>query len=80
MEGWRREGGKLVRLPEMNGFVSPRLGIRFELTLGHLTVFAPDGRPFRSPAEVIAERDETAERSARLAAKLRALGVDPDAA
>ena len=46
---------------------------------------APDGRPFRSPAEVIAERDETArlaaeerERSARLAAKLRALGVDPD--
>jgi Uma2 family endonuclease len=93
VEGWRRENGKFVSVPEMNGFVSPRLGIRFELHLGRLTVFGPDGRPFRSPTEIMAERDEAERaaaeaerreaeataRAARLAAKLRELGGDPDA-
>jgi Uma2 family endonuclease len=78
VDGWRREGGKLVRVPEMNGYVSPRLGIRFEFNLGNLTVTGPDGRAFRSPAEVIAERDEAERQAERLAAKLRELGVDPE--
>jgi Uma2 family endonuclease len=92
VDGWRREGAKLVRVPEMNNFESPRLGIRFEMNLGHLTVTGPDGRPFRSPADVIAERDaaerqaeeerlkadEERLKAAKLAAKLRELGVDPD--
>ena len=86
VEGWRLEAGKFVAVPEMNGFVSPRLGIRFGLHLGVLTVFGPDGRPFRSPCEVMAERDEAeraaaeaTERAARLTEKLRKLGIDPDA-
>jgi Uma2 family endonuclease len=85
-EGWRREGGKLVRIPDLTRWVSPRLGIRFALNTGELTVFGPGGQPFRSPAELAAERDaaeraaaEAKERAAKLAAKLRELGIDPDA-
>jgi len=91
-EGWKRDGAKLVRIPEMNGHVSPRLGLRFVLDAGELTVFGPDNRPFRSPAEMAAELDaerqraaaeaarvvQEQERAAKLAAKLRELGVDPD--
>jgi len=77
-EGWTRAGGKFVRVPEVNGFVSPRLGVRFALDQGELTLFGPDGRLFRSPAEIAAERDAAERRAAKLAAKLRELGVDPD--
>ncbi|HYH63607.1 MAG TPA: Uma2 family endonuclease [Urbifossiella sp.] len=93
VDGWRREGDRLVRLPELHGFVSPRLGIRFEVVGGDVKVYGPDGRPFLAPAEIAAERaaaeraaeeerqraTEERDRAARLAAKLRELGVDPDA-
>lgn len=72
VEGWRRAGGGLVRIDPVPGFVSPRLGWRFELAAGELTVVGPDGRPLERPDESIA-------RAERLAAKLRELGVDPDA-
>jgi Uma2 family endonuclease len=113
-EGYRREGDKLARIEEMNGYFSPRLGIRFTLSRGQLAVFASDGRLMRTTAEMMAERDaaelrareqqeladverkradaerkraeaeqqraETEQqRAAKLAAKLRELGVDPDA-
>jgi Uma2 family endonuclease len=63
-EGWKREGGTLVRIAEMNGHISPRLGLRFVLVEGELTVFDPHRRPLRSPTEIAAER-ELAERQAR---------------
>ncbi len=78
-EGWQRDGEKLARVPEMNGYVSPRTGLRFVLDKGDLTVFGRDGYPLRSPTEVAAERDAQQERATKLAAKLRELGVDPDA-
>ena len=78
-EGWVRAGGRLAPVPEMNGHVSPRLGFRFVLERGELTVFGPDGRQLRTPAEIAAERDAAEARAAKLATKLRELGVDPDA-
>jgi Uma2 family endonuclease len=91
--GWRREAGKLVPVEQMNGYVSPRLGWRFVLDKGELTVFGPDGRQLRTPVEIAAERDAAEkraeverkraeaerQRAERLAAKLRELGIDPDA-
>jgi Uma2 family endonuclease len=62
-DGWRRDGGKLARIPEMNGHVSPRLGIRFVLNRGELAVFGRDGRQLRTPAEVAAERDAAVRRA-----------------
>jgi Uma2 family endonuclease len=111
VEGWRRDGAALARIDEMNGHVSPRLGWRFELLAGELTVLDPHGRPLRRPDEIAAgltaerdaaaaerdaaaaerdaaraeaarladERDAERERAARLAARLRELGIDPDA-
>jgi Uma2 family endonuclease len=91
-EGWLRQGDKLVRIPDMNGHVSQRLGIRFQVEEGELMVFHREGQPFRTPAEMVAEVEaqraraaeeaaratEEKERADKLAARLRELGVDPD--
>ena len=42
----------------MSGWVSPRLGIRFELG-EDLTIVGPDGRPFVSFVEISRQRDES---------------------
>ena len=80
LEGWVRGDGGLAAVAEMNGHVSPRLGFRFALVKGQVTVFGPDGRRLRRPDEIAQERDAERERADRLAAKLRELGIDPDAA
>ncbi len=41
-----RRGSVLKRVQPADGFVSPRLGIRFVLTKPEMTVYGPDGRPF----------------------------------
>jgi Uma2 family endonuclease len=41
-----RSGEVLLRVRGINGFVSPRLGIRFDLSGPELAVFLPDGQPF----------------------------------
>jgi Uma2 family endonuclease len=93
LEGWIRRADKFAEIEEMNGHVSPRLGFRFSLVKGKLAVLGPDGRELRRPDEIAkeltdtqarasqltAERDAERERAERLAAKLRALGLDPDA-
>lgn len=72
---WLRSGKKFKAVKDVDGFVSPRLGVRFELPAGGpLRVIRPDGRPFLTYEQMITE----AERAHKLAAKLRELGVDPD--
>jgi Uma2 family endonuclease len=115
VEGWVRQDGKFIPIPDISKWVSPRLGIRFEIRTGKLKVLRPDGTKFltyveldqqfktaghraeaeaqRAEAEAQraneearraneeARRAESAEeRAARLAEKLRELGLDPDAA
>jgi Uma2 family endonuclease len=48
LSGWRRIDGKLVEIPVMHGWVSPRLGIRFDWQEGVLKLFGPDDQPFVS--------------------------------
>jgi len=83
-EGWRREGEAFVSVG-MNGFISPRLGIRFESAGGYVAVYHPNGERFLTHLEraVLAEQEHTRAdqeqaKAARLAARLRELGVDPD--
>jgi Uma2 family endonuclease len=99
LTGWQRSGEKFVEIPRMDGWVSPRLGIRFDLSGPELRIFGADGRPFASYLEVIAQRDqeqrekelaqqqaaqarqqaeEAVQRAERLAAQLRALGIEPE--
>ncbi|MGB0563952.1 MAG: Uma2 family endonuclease [Spirulinaceae cyanobacterium] len=84
--GWRRSGTTLQSIPNINGWVSPRLGIRFVTQLGEpLQIFTPDDQPFltfvelgKSRQQAEQERDQQRQRADQLAAKLRELGVDPD--
>lgn len=70
----------------MEGWVSPRLGIRFSLSLeGQLNLFRPDGQPFETYEQIAGRasraevRAEVAEQEIeRLKAQLRALGYSPD--
>jgi Uma2 family endonuclease len=58
LTGWRRVGERLEEIPEMNGWVSPRLGIRFDLSSGELQIFGRDGRRFLSYQELAAQREQ----------------------
>lgn len=93
LNGWQRQKGQLTAIEPMTGWVSPRLGIRFEVTPDDgLTIYDPDGQPFLTYVELAVDRDqaqrralqerqraEQAEyRAQQLAAKLRAMGIDPD--
>lgn len=78
LSGWIRAEGGLEEVPEMHGWVSPRLGVRFELDAGGLHLYRPDGQPFKRYVELARELDAERERAERLAARLRELGVEPD--
>lgn len=43
LKGWLRSPEKLEPIESMLGWVSPRLGIRFEIVEGELQVFHPNG-------------------------------------
>ncbi|MFO0825604.1 MAG: Uma2 family endonuclease [Gemmataceae bacterium] len=80
------------QLPNMDGYISPRLGMKFGFRPLDLLVFRPDGSRFLSFQEQedrrIAEReraeverlraDQAQQEAERLRALLRAAGIDPD--
>ena len=53
LSGWLRASDRLVAMPEMADFVSPRLQIRFDPGDGpdNLRIFGPDGTRFLTFAE-----------------------------
>ena len=92
LQGWQRIEGDLEVIEPIERWISPRLGVRFELESDRLEIYRPDGEKFLSYAELEADialgrqrlqqesqRAEQAEqKSERLAAKLRELNIDPD--
>jgi Uma2 family endonuclease len=104
--GWIRQSGELLAIANMEGWVSPRLAIRFTKINGSLEIYRPNGRRFltsveleeralAAEVEMQAERDradqehdraqqerdradQERDRADRLAAQLRALGIDPE--
>lgn len=58
LAGYNRRGEALRRVRPMDGFVSPRLGIHFDLSGKELLVRYPDGRPFLTFEELAADRDQ----------------------
>jgi len=57
-KGWTRSGRRLQPVPETQGWVSPRVGIRFEIIRGELEIFRPDGRKFLSFLETDAKAEQ----------------------
>ncbi len=52
LTGWLRSEEWLDVIDEINGWVSPRLGIRFELSSDTLILYRPDGQPFADYIQV----------------------------
>ncbi len=63
---------------QLEGWVSPRLEVRFELGEAGLEIYRPDGKKFISYAELEEQGELDRQRAERLAAKLRELNIDPD--
>jgi Uma2 family endonuclease len=87
LAGWMRGAAGLEEVENMNGHTSPRLGIRFEPGEGadDLRIIGPDGHRFATYVELFEDLEALRERALaeqqradRLAAKLRALGVEPE--
>ena len=53
LEGWVRQAqtGKLEPIPQMRGWVSPRMGVRFDLINEELGLYRPDSERFITLAE-----------------------------
>lgn len=56
LSGWRRVERQLSEIESMAGWVSPRLGVRFEMVDGELALYHPDGRRFATFVELEAQR------------------------
>jgi Uma2 family endonuclease len=78
LSGWIGGAGELNPIEAISGWVSPRLGVRFTLENGELALYHPDGRKFASFVELERQREQAQQRAERLAAQLRALGVEPE--
>jgi Uma2 family endonuclease len=57
--GWLRQAGRLQGISNISGWISPRLGVRFELN-DELEIYTPKGELFLSPLE-IAQKAEAAQ-------------------
>jgi Uma2 family endonuclease len=62
LEGWIRRGDQLLPIAQMHGWVSPLLGVRFELDRNdsehELKMYRPDGTPFVDYMELDDQRIE----------------------
>ena len=92
LQGYVRRDGRLEPVAEVDGWVSPRLGLRFDMSGDELRLFEPDGSPLltyleqaqlreeaeRRRVEAERQRDDERRRVERLEARLRALGESVD--
>jgi len=57
LEGWLRHDDSFRPIAEMDGWVSPKLGIQFEFGGEELPILFPGGRPFSSYGELLERSD-----------------------
>jgi Uma2 family endonuclease len=81
LEGWQRQGDRLIRIGDMTHWTSPLLGIRFEWQpRTELALYGPDRRRFLSSVELSqwAEQSEIAAERARLQAQQSQLQAEQE--
>ena len=83
--GWLRSREQLAEIDQMDGWVSPRMGVRFDLSAGELQIFTPAGNRFFTHLELAQQKEEQRQRAERaedrikvLEARLREAGVNPE--
>jgi Uma2 family endonuclease len=71
LEGWARTDThqQMQQIPNLHGWISPLLGIRFDTSGPELVIYRPDGTPFLTFAEAVTAREaaETAREAAETA-------------
>jgi Uma2 family endonuclease len=65
--GYVRRGSTLERIRPSKEHVSPRLGVRFDLSGPEMIILGPTGRRFLTFAELLAQRDQERRRAVLLA-------------
>ena len=78
LSGLLRGEEGLAIIENMNGWISPRLGIRFQITEPELKLYHPDGDSFTSYTEERKKVQQEKQRADKLAAKLKELGINLD--
>ncbi|MDM9385463.1 Uma2 family endonuclease [Chlorogloeopsis sp. ULAP01] len=63
LTGLLRSGDNLEVIEEINNWVSPRLGVRFEVTSDTLEIYRPDGQRFLTPVELDQLREQERQRA-----------------
>jgi hypothetical protein len=58
LSGWQRQGDTLEEIEPMEGWISPRLGIRFERERGTLQLYRPDGERFATYVELMEQHEQ----------------------
>lgn len=71
LKGWIRQNDRLVAIPEMEGWVSPRMQIRFELNQGELELYRPDSQKFLTSVELEAEKQQAQQQVRQAEQQLR---------
>lgn len=76
---WIRDAQHFRLIEDSQGWVSPRLGIHFEMDNAlELRIYRPDGSVFEAFEDIDEERRRLKARQEKLEAKLRELGIDPE--
>ncbi len=65
--GRRRANRGLETIAEMDGWISPLLGIRFDMSGPELVIYGPDGRRFLTYQELAQQNDQLAQQNDQLA-------------
>ncbi len=61
--GWIRTENQLTLIDTIKGWISPRLGVRFEISESGLELYRPDGRKFSTYIELESDRQKAEERA-----------------
>jgi Uma2 family endonuclease len=78
LDGFQRVDAELREINEMNGWISPLLGIRFDLSEGPLKIHGPDGQPFLTYQQIAEARDRAMEELGRVAQERDRLALERD--
>ncbi|NER20495.1 MAG: hypothetical protein F6J96_07200 [Symploca sp. SIO1C2] len=63
LKGWLQQNQQLIAIDNMEGWISPRLGCRFETARGALEVYRPDGQRMTTYVETSKRAEQESQRA-----------------
>ena len=75
LKGWLKQGKNLTPIDTIEGWISPRLGCRFETAKGSLELYRPDGQRMETYVETSKRAEQEAKARRDAIPQLLALGL-----